>query len=889
MIWGSEKIGLEKMNAVERLGSFITRGVYTVSGPFHPFGGAVDIIVVQQQDGSFKSSPWYVKFGKFQGVLKTKEKIVNVSVNGVEAGFHMYLNHKGEAYFLKEVDGGEENSDFLSPSSSNKAGKQSQNGRMMKAESIKDKQSQHGRMLKAESLNLGDTQLNRVTHVNMSNEKITAKTNSRRSRIFRLMFGQKSMKDDNRLRKGGVSMERISSLERAEIAADLLEMKWSTNLPANNWKIKGASKRSAPETTFEEVVKDVEVSGIHAPEVVTRDSDEIWSLKSHEKVIVQPTSEASDSADSHEIISEPSTLEINEAGEKDAGFDVMAKQISFQASSLDLEDAPSVHSIDLTHPHTEQVCDKSDFPINDYGFREKCEERRASPNIYCGTPRRSDVGVDVYGGVVETRDLSSSGCKEVEFSSEVSHESSVLISKDNSKPESGVPMSRENLNESNCGDLGLSRREDSCCHDSNASYASKAVSENSLVKSVDGASSMDDVGQTITESHPSIDIYLPSSSSVEVETAEVAQDAIVERFSPERALEKVATFENQSQIISPTCLICGNEIIYEKACSELTYFVQMDEKDRACDSIEELRSCCTFTHFDSINQVQEAENPTEGVKTCELHLSSKVIIGPQKDTMISSPVELVNSSMQSSDCLEDDQFPINDIDNLALFSADEEVRMDNIPTEDFEEEHGSNDMHHETSVSSSQSFGSRSLSTTSSEEFVEESSPNPVQVLLEEIRAQSSPICISRGRMDLGDVIQSVGSFPNIRSHIHDLGWSDVQQPLRRSLDISSGSLNWDILGDDFSSTSKRKATFQSSLIQDNSTTDATAAAVCALSSMEHEGKSTSPAVGKRYASLLLVHGSLKFTADFFIFFLNLSLNFILVHSMACFLFLGII
>lgn len=88
-----------KMNAVERLGRYITRGVYTVSGPFHPFGGAVDIIVVEQPDGSFKSSPWYVRFGKFQGVLKAREKVVNVSVNEVEADFHMYLDRRGEAFF----------------------------------------------------------------------------------------------------------------------------------------------------------------------------------------------------------------------------------------------------------------------------------------------------------------------------------------------------------------------------------------------------------------------------------------------------------------------------------------------------------------------------------------------------------------------------------------------------------------------------------------------------------------------------------------------------------------------------------------------------------------------------------------------------------------------
>ena len=92
------------MNVVGRVGSFISQGVYSVATPFHPFGGAVDIIVVQQQDGTFRSTPWYVRFGKFQGVLKGTEKIVRISVNGVESNFHMYLDNSGEAYFVKEVE-----------------------------------------------------------------------------------------------------------------------------------------------------------------------------------------------------------------------------------------------------------------------------------------------------------------------------------------------------------------------------------------------------------------------------------------------------------------------------------------------------------------------------------------------------------------------------------------------------------------------------------------------------------------------------------------------------------------------------------------------------------------------------------------------------------------
>ncbi|XP_055812354.1 phosphatidate phosphatase PAH1-like isoform X2 [Solanum dulcamara] len=97
------------MNVVGKVSSFITQGVYSVATPFHPFGGAVDIIVVKQHDGTFRSTPWYVRFGKFQGVLKGAEKVVRIEVNGKEADFHMYLDNSGEAYFIKEATGDNEN------------------------------------------------------------------------------------------------------------------------------------------------------------------------------------------------------------------------------------------------------------------------------------------------------------------------------------------------------------------------------------------------------------------------------------------------------------------------------------------------------------------------------------------------------------------------------------------------------------------------------------------------------------------------------------------------------------------------------------------------------------------------------------------------------------
>lgn len=211
-------LGGLKMYAVERLSSYITRGVYTVSGPFHPFGGAVDIIVVEQQDGSFKSSPWYVRFGKFQGVLKAKEKVVNICVNGVEASFHMNLDHKGEAYFLREVDVEEGEIVPYSVSSGDETDGRFQNDR---------------RPLKSKSYNFDANTSNSADKIDvLRNGKALARTTSRRPRILGLVFGRRrSMKEEGYQEgEGDDGVARADSLERAEIAANLLEVKWSTNL-----------------------------------------------------------------------------------------------------------------------------------------------------------------------------------------------------------------------------------------------------------------------------------------------------------------------------------------------------------------------------------------------------------------------------------------------------------------------------------------------------------------------------------------------------------------------------------------------------------------------------------------------------------------------------------
>ncbi|CAG2166047.1 unnamed protein product [Oppiella nova] len=64
--------------------------------------GAIDVIVVQQEDGSYKCSPFYVRFGKI-GVLRSREKIVDIEVNGQPVDLHMKLGHSGDAFFFEEI------------------------------------------------------------------------------------------------------------------------------------------------------------------------------------------------------------------------------------------------------------------------------------------------------------------------------------------------------------------------------------------------------------------------------------------------------------------------------------------------------------------------------------------------------------------------------------------------------------------------------------------------------------------------------------------------------------------------------------------------------------------------------------------------------------------
>uniref|UniRef100_A0A669FBU2 phosphatidate phosphatase n=1 Tax=Oreochromis niloticus TaxID=8128 RepID=A0A669FBU2_ORENI len=63
--------------------------------------GGIDVVVVRQPDGSFQCSPFHVRFGKL-GVLRSKEKIVDIEINGESVDLHMKLGDNGEAFFVEE-------------------------------------------------------------------------------------------------------------------------------------------------------------------------------------------------------------------------------------------------------------------------------------------------------------------------------------------------------------------------------------------------------------------------------------------------------------------------------------------------------------------------------------------------------------------------------------------------------------------------------------------------------------------------------------------------------------------------------------------------------------------------------------------------------------------
>jgi len=96
------------MNIFRYVGNAIGGVNYT------PTNSAIDVVVIEQPDGSLAGSPFHVNFG-FRSVLHATEKKVYITVNGVKSPLSMKLGKSGEAFFVKSFGADEQPQNPLSP------------------------------------------------------------------------------------------------------------------------------------------------------------------------------------------------------------------------------------------------------------------------------------------------------------------------------------------------------------------------------------------------------------------------------------------------------------------------------------------------------------------------------------------------------------------------------------------------------------------------------------------------------------------------------------------------------------------------------------------------------------------------------------------------------
>ncbi|KPI38937.1 Nuclear elongation and deformation protein 1 [Cyphellophora attinorum] len=90
------------MQYVRSLGSGVSKTWNSINPA--TLSGAIDVIVVEQSDGTLACSPFHVRFGKFS-LLRPSERRVEFKVNGVRQDYDMKLGDGGEAFFVFETAG----------------------------------------------------------------------------------------------------------------------------------------------------------------------------------------------------------------------------------------------------------------------------------------------------------------------------------------------------------------------------------------------------------------------------------------------------------------------------------------------------------------------------------------------------------------------------------------------------------------------------------------------------------------------------------------------------------------------------------------------------------------------------------------------------------------
>ncbi|NWS41793.1 LPIN1 phosphatase, partial [Probosciger aterrimus] len=100
---------VQTMNYVGQLAGQVFVTVKELYKGLNPatLSGCIDVIVVCQPDGNLQCSPFHVRFGKM-GVLRSREKVVDIEINGEAVDLHMKLGDNGEAFFVQELDNNQE-------------------------------------------------------------------------------------------------------------------------------------------------------------------------------------------------------------------------------------------------------------------------------------------------------------------------------------------------------------------------------------------------------------------------------------------------------------------------------------------------------------------------------------------------------------------------------------------------------------------------------------------------------------------------------------------------------------------------------------------------------------------------------------------------------------
>ncbi|CAA9966947.1 Nuclear elongation and deformation protein [Pyrenophora teres f. maculata] len=88
------------MNYVRSITGSVSKGWNSINPA--TLSGAIDTIVVEQEDGTLACSPFHVRFGKYQ-ILRPSDKKVEFRVNGELQDYSMKLGEGGEAFFVFET------------------------------------------------------------------------------------------------------------------------------------------------------------------------------------------------------------------------------------------------------------------------------------------------------------------------------------------------------------------------------------------------------------------------------------------------------------------------------------------------------------------------------------------------------------------------------------------------------------------------------------------------------------------------------------------------------------------------------------------------------------------------------------------------------------------